>query len=72
MGVIIGEKRADADSLQYLVSLVVNKDKEKESFVKVIIDTEDYRRKREETLQRLTKGWLKRLEEQARRWSLSL
>lgn len=63
MGVIIGRRGQTLDSLQYLVSLVVNKDKEKESFVKVIIDTEDYRRKREETLQRLAK----RLAEKVRR-----
>lgn len=55
MGVIIGRRGQTLDSLQYLVSLVVNKDKERDNFVKVILDTEDYRKKREETLQRLAR-----------------
>lgn len=55
MGIIIGRRGQTLDSLQYLVSLVVNKDKGKEGYVKVILDTEDYRRKREETLVRLAK-----------------
>lgn len=55
MGIIIGRRGQTLDSLQYLVSLVVNKDKGKEGYVKVILDTEDYRRKREETLNRLAK-----------------
>ncbi len=55
MGIIIGRRGQTLDSLQYLVSLVVNKHKSKESYVKVILDTEDYRRKREETLVRLAK-----------------
>ncbi|MGE5633463.1 MAG: RNA-binding cell elongation regulator Jag/EloR [Caulobacteraceae bacterium] len=53
MGVIIGRRGQTLDSLQYLVSLVVNKDKDRENYVKIILDTEDYRRKREETLNRL-------------------
>ncbi|HOS70020.1 MAG TPA: RNA-binding cell elongation regulator Jag/EloR [Bacillota bacterium] len=63
MGMIIGRRGQTLDSLQYLVSLVVNKDKERDSFVKVILDTEDYRRKREETLQRLAR----RLADRARK-----
>lgn len=55
MGIIIGRRGQTLDSLQYLVSLVVNKNKSKESYVKVILDTEDYRRKREETLIRLAR-----------------
>jgi len=55
MGIIIGRRGQTLDSLQYLVSLVVNKDKGKEGYVKIILDTEDYRRKREETLSRLAK-----------------
>lgn len=53
MGIIIGRRGQTLDSLQYLVSLVVNKNKGKEGYVKVILDTEDYRKKREETLIRL-------------------
>ncbi|MGB7603983.1 MAG: RNA-binding cell elongation regulator Jag/EloR [Lutisporaceae bacterium] len=55
MGIIIGRRGQTLDSLQYLVSLVVNKDKGKEGYIKIILDTEDYRRKREETLHRLAK-----------------
>lgn len=55
MGIIIGRRGQTLDSLQYLVSLVVNKDKGREGYIKVILDTEDYRRKREETLVRLAK-----------------
>lgn len=55
MGIIIGRRGQTLDSLQYLVSLVVNKNKGREGYVRVILDTEDYRRKREETLVRLSK-----------------
>lgn len=55
MGIIIGRRGQTLDSLQYLVSLVVNKNKGKDNYVKIILDTEDYRRKREETLHRLAK-----------------
>ncbi|OGO76793.1 MAG: DNA-binding protein [Clostridiales bacterium GWB2_37_7] len=55
MGIIIGRRGQTLDSLQYLVSLVVNKDKGRDGYIKVILDTEDYRRKREETLVRLAK-----------------
>ena len=55
MGIIIGRRGQTLDSLQYLVSLVVNKNKGREGYVKVILDTEDYRRKREDTLVRLAK-----------------
>lgn len=53
MGMIIGRRGQTLDALQYLVSLVVNKNADREDYVKVILDTEDYRRKREETLERL-------------------
>lgn len=49
MGVIIGYRGETLDSIQYLVSLVVNKIHEL-PYKKVIIDTENYRSKREETL----------------------
>jgi spoIIIJ-associated protein len=55
MGIIIGRRGQTLDSLQYLVSLVVNKGKGREGYVKVILDTEEYRRKREDTLVRLAK-----------------
>lgn len=50
-GVAIGRRGENLDALQYLASVVANR--ESESHVKVIIDTENYRAKREETLQRL-------------------
>ena len=70
MGVIIGRRGQTLDSLQYLVSLVVNKDKERDGFVKVILDTEDYRRKREETLQRLARRLAERVQKTGKRVEL--
>lgn len=70
MGVIIGRRGQTLDSLQYLVSLVVNKDKDRDSYVKVILDTEDYRRKREETLQRLAKRLALRVQKTGKRIEL--
>ena len=49
MGLIIGYRGETLDSIQYLVSLVVNKNHEL-PHKKVILDTENYRSKREETL----------------------
>lgn len=51
MGILIGKRGNTLDSLQFLLNLVVNKGRE--NHIKVIVDTEDYRRKREETLIRL-------------------
>ncbi|KUO76318.1 MAG: hypothetical protein APF77_20075 [Clostridia bacterium BRH_c25] len=70
MGVIIGRRGQTLDSLQYLVSLVVNKDKERDNFVKVILDTEDYRKKREETLQRLAKRLAERVQKTGKKVEL--
>lgn len=52
MGLIIGYRGETLDALQYLVSLVVNKNHD-EPYKKVILDTENYRKKREETLIRV-------------------
>ena len=54
MGVLIGKRGQTLDSLQYLVSLVVNKDAE--SYIKVKVDTENYRQRRKETLENLAKN----------------
>lgn len=51
-GSIIGYRGETLDSLQYLVSLVVNK-KHDRKYKRVILDTEHYRAKREETLKRV-------------------
>ena len=49
MGIIIGYRGETLDALQYLTSLVVNKDHNL-PYKKVVLDTENYRKKREETL----------------------
>lgn len=53
MGILIGYRGETLDSLQYLLSLVVNKDNKEHDYKRVVLDTENYRRKREETLIRL-------------------
>ena len=50
-GILIGRRGENLDALQYLTSLVVNKNRE--DYKKVSIDIENYRNKREETLIRL-------------------
>lgn len=52
MGVIIGHRGETLDSIQYLVNLAVNKGNDGDH-IRVILDTENYRSKREETLKRL-------------------
>lgn len=54
MGILIGKRGQTLDSLQYLTSLVVNKGKE--NYIRVKLDTEDYRRRRKETLENLARG----------------
>ena len=54
MGVLIGKRGQTLDSLQYLVSLVVNKGSEE--YIRVKIDTENYRQRRKETLENLAKN----------------
>lgn len=54
MGIIIGKRGQTLDSLQYLVNLVVNKNSN--SFIRIKLDTEDYRRRRKETLENLAKN----------------
>ncbi len=54
MGVLIGKRGQTLDSLQYLVSLVVNK--EVDDYVRVKVDTENYRQRRKETLENLAKN----------------
>lgn len=54
MGVLIGKRGQTLDSLQYLTNLAVNRSSE--NYTKVKIDTEDYRRRRKETLENLAKN----------------
>ena len=53
MGLLIGYRGETLDALQYLTNLAINKDSEE--YRRIIIDTEEYRSKREETLRRLAK-----------------
>lgn len=50
-GIIIGKRGKNLDAMQYILSLVINKDRQ--TYIRTIIDVEDYRTKREETLVRL-------------------
>lgn len=50
-GTIIGKRGQTLDSIQYLTSLVINKDRDK--YIKVVIDAENYRAKRQKTLEQL-------------------
>lgn len=54
MGILIGKRGQTLDSIQYLLSLVVNK--ESEEYIRVKVDTEDYRKRRKETLESLAKN----------------
>ncbi len=54
MGVLIGKRGQTLDSLQYLVSLVINKNAE--NYIRVKVDTENYRQRRKETLENLAKN----------------
>lgn len=54
MGVLIGKRGQTLDSLQYLISLVVNKGTGE--YIRVKVDTENYRQRRRETLENLAKN----------------
>lgn len=54
MGILIGKRGQTLDSLQYIISLVVNK--ESDSYIRVKVDTENYRERRKETLETLAKN----------------
>ena len=55
MGMLIGKRGQTLDSLQYLTSLVANKNKA-ENYIKVKIDTENYRQRRKETIENLARN----------------
>lgn len=65
MGIVIGHRGETLDAIQYLTSLAINKEKDK--YKRVIIDTEEYRSKREETLKRLAKRLAQRVYKTKRR-----
>ena len=54
MGILIGKRGQTLDSLQHLVSLVINK--HSEEYIRVKLDTENYRERRKETLEQLAKN----------------
>ena len=54
MGILIGKRGQTLDSLQYLTNLAVNKNSE--SYYKIKVDTEDYRKRRKDTLENLAKN----------------
>ena len=54
MGILIGKRGQTLDSLQFLTSLAVNK--HSEQYYKVKVDTENYRKRRKETLENLAKN----------------
>ncbi|NLI88918.1 MAG: protein jag [Epulopiscium sp.] len=58
MGLIIGKRGETLDAIQYLVNLAVNKNTD--TYTRVIIDTENYRKRREETLRKLANRLAKR------------
>ena len=54
MGILIGKRGQTLDSLQYLTNRVANKSQD--GYVRVKLDTEDYRKRRKQTLENLTKN----------------
>lgn len=54
MGILIGKRGQTLDALQYLISLYVNK--KSESYIRVKLDTENYRARRKDTLEQLAKN----------------
>ena len=54
LGVLIGKRGQTLDSLQYILSLVVNKNSE--SYIRIKLDTENYRKKRKDKLEMLAKN----------------
>lgn len=55
MGLLIGRRGETLDAMQYLVSLVANKSRKEEGYLRITLDTEGYRSRREETLKRLAR-----------------
>lgn len=69
MGLVIGYRGETLDSLQYLVSLVVNKNHDV-PYKKVVLDTENYRSKREETLKRVAQKTAYKVKKNGRPYKL--
>ena len=54
MGILIGKRGQTLDSIQYLTSLVANK--QSEEYIRVKVDTENYRKRRKDTLENLARN----------------
>ena len=65
IGILIGRRGQTLDSLQYLVNLVANKGAEEK--VRIILDAEDYRQRREDTLRQLAFKMADRVRRSARK-----
>ena len=68
MGILIGKRGQTLDSLQYLANRVANK--MQEGYVRVKLDTEDYRRRRKDTLENLAKNIASKVKRSRRTVSL--
>ncbi|MTI49792.1 RNA-binding cell elongation regulator Jag/EloR [Sporosalibacterium faouarense] len=68
MGILIGKRGNTLDSIQYLLSLAINRDREK--YIRVLLDSENYRKRREETLIRLAKKMASKVKATKRRVKL--
>ncbi len=68
MGIIIGKRGQTLDSLQYLISLYVNK--KSDTYIRIKLDTENYRERRRETLENLAKNIAYKVKKSRRPFSL--
>ena len=70
MGIIIGKRGDTLDSLQYLTSLVANKNRDKYAYTRVTLDTEGYREKRVESLKALSERLAAKVGRSGKRYTL--
>ena len=68
MGIVIGKRGDTLDSIQYLTSLIVNR--ENNEYIKVIVDTENYREKRNESLLALAERLARKVGKSGRKYTL--
>lgn len=68
MGILIGRRGETLDAIQYLISLTVNKGRDQ--YIRVMLDTENYRAKREQTLQQLAERLASKVEKSGKKITL--
>ncbi len=68
MGILIGRRGETLDAIQYLISLTVNKGRDQ--YIRVMLDTENYRTKREQTLQQLAGRLASKVEKSGKKITL--